>query len=156
MARERDLFANFERMRREMDELFGDVFGNVGLTSRRTGFSPAVDVFYADDPPRAVVHAELAGIDGGDLGLEIQGRALTLTGHRREADAEGRVYQQLEIEHGPFRRTIELGAEVVAEQARATYQDGILRVELPLADPQAHTRNVPIERGPSAPDIGSA
>ncbi len=154
MARERDLFANFERMRREMDELFGDVFGNVGLTSRRTGFSPAVDVFYADDPPRAVVHAELAGIDGGDLGLEIQGRSLTLTGHRREADAEGRVYQQLEIEHGPFRRTIELGAEVIAEHARATYQDGILRVELPLADPQSHTRHVPIERGASsAPDI---
>jgi HSP20 family protein len=150
MAHERDLFANFERMRREMDELFGDVFGNVGLTSRRTGFSPAVDVFYADDPPRAVVHAELAGIDAGDLGLEIQGRALTLTGHRREAAAEGRVYQQLEIEHGPFRRTIELGAEVVAEQARATYQDGILRVELPLSDSQAHTRNVPIERGGSA------
>ena len=147
MARERDLFANFERMRREMDELFGDVFGNVGLTSRRSGFSPAVDVFYADDPPRAVVHAELAGIDAGDLGLEIQGRALTLTGHRREADAEARVYQQLEIEHGPFRRTIELGAEVVAEEARATYQDGILRVELPLADPQSHVRSVPIERG---------
>jgi HSP20 family protein len=146
MARERDLFANFERMRREMDELFGDVFGNVGLTSRRTGFSPAVDVFYADEPPRAVVHAELAGIDAGDLGLEIQGRSLTLTGHRREADAEGRVYQQLEIEHGPFRRTIELGAEVLAERARATYQDGILRVELPLADPQARTRSVPIER----------
>jgi HSP20 family protein len=147
MPPERDLFANFERMRREMDELFGDVFGNVGLTSRRTGFSPAVDVFYADEPPRAIVHAELAGIDAGDLGLEIQGRSLTLTGHRREDDAEGRVYQQLEIEHGPFRRTIELGAEVLAEQARATYQDGILRVELPLADQQSRTRHVPIERG---------
>jgi HSP20 family protein len=147
MARERDLFANFERMRREMDELFGDVFGSVGLTSRRTGFSPAVDVFYADDPPRAIVHAELAGIDAGDLGLEIQGGELTLTGHRREADAEGRVYQQVEIEHGPFRRTIALGAEVVADQARATYQDGILRVELPLADPESRTRSVPIERG---------
>jgi HSP20 family protein len=150
MPPERDLFANFERMRREMDELFGDVFGSAGLASRRTGFSPAVDVFYADDPPRAIVHAELAGIDAGDLGLEIQGRALTLTGHRREADAEGRVYQQLEIEHGPFRRTIELGAEVVADDARATYQDGILRVELPLADPQSRTRSVPIERGDPA------
>ncbi|HWI07446.1 MAG TPA: Hsp20/alpha crystallin family protein [Solirubrobacteraceae bacterium] len=150
MARERDLFANFERMRREMDELFGDVFGSVGLTSRRTGFSPAVDVFYADEPPRAVVHAELAGIDAGDLGLEIQGRTLTLTGHRREADGEGRVYQQLEIEHGPFRRTIELGAEVVAEQARASYEDGVLRVELPLADAQSRSRTVPIQRRASA------
>ncbi|MBW3653604.1 MAG: Hsp20/alpha crystallin family protein [Actinobacteria bacterium] len=149
MPPERDLFANFERMRREMDELFGDAFGSAGLTSRRTGFCPAVDVFYADEPPRAIVHAELAGIDADDLGLEIQGRSLTLTGQRREADAEGRVYQQLEIEHGAFRRTIELGADVVADQAQATYHDGILRVELPLADPRGRTRNVPIERGAS-------
>ena len=41
---ERDLFANFERMRREMDELFGDVFERTGLSRRRAGFSPAVDV----------------------------------------------------------------------------------------------------------------
>ncbi|MDQ3849690.1 MAG: Hsp20/alpha crystallin family protein [Actinomycetota bacterium] len=164
MARERDLFANFERMRREVDEVFGDAFGVAGLTSRRTGFTPAVDVFYADDPPRAVVHAELAGVHPDDLGLEVQGRELTLTGHRRAADAEDRVYQQLEIEHGPFRRTLPLGAEVVAEQARASYRDGILRVELPLARPKSRTRTVPIERakppdaslpeGDGAPDAG--
>ncbi len=146
MPRQRDLFANFERMRREMDELFGDVFGAAGLATRRTGFSPAVDVFYADGPPRAIVHAELAGIDPDDLGLEIKGRELTFTGLRRSADAEGRVYQQLEIEHGPFRRTIQLGADVVADQAKATYHDGILRVELPLASAEPPTRSVPIER----------
>ena len=136
MPPERDLFANFERMRREMDELFGDVFGGAGLTSRRTGFSPAVDVFYEGDPPRAVVQAELAGIDPDELTLEIDGRELVLAGHRRPADAEGRVYQQLEIDFGPFRRTIPLGADVIAEEARATYKDGILRVELPLIDPE--------------------
>ena len=48
-----DLFANFERMRREIDELFGDVFERTGL--RGGGFSPSVDVYYVDDPPRAVV-----------------------------------------------------------------------------------------------------
>ena len=147
MGPERDLFANFERMRREMDELFGDVFDRTGLAPRRRGgFSPAVDVFYEGDPPRAVVHAELAGIDPAEIGLEIQGRELVLAGHRRPAEAEGRVYQQLEIEHGPFQRTIALGAEVIAEQARATYEDGILRVELPLADVESQTRSVPIER----------
>ena len=36
--------------------------------------------------------------------LEVEGRDLVLAGHRRPAEAEGRVYQQLEIEHGPFRR----------------------------------------------------
>ena len=45
------------------------------------------------------------------------------------------MYQQIEIEHGPFRREIQLGVDVVAAQASATYEDGILRVELPVAKP---------------------
>jgi HSP20 family protein len=146
MPPERDLFANFERMRREMDELFGDVFDRTGLApTRRGGFSPAVDVFYAGDPPRAVVQAELAGIDPDELTLEIEGRELVIAGHRRPEDAEGRLYQQLEIDFGPFRRVIPLGAEVVPAQARATYTDGILRIELPRARPEARSRSVPIE-----------
>jgi HSP20 family protein len=150
MPAERDLFANFERMRREMDELFGDVFDRTGLAPRRRGgFSPAVDVFYehppAPDPPRAVVQAELAGIDPDELTLEIEGRELVLAGHRRPSDAEGRVYQQLEIDFGPFRRVIQLGADVVPDAARATYRDGMLRVELPLVRPELHAHSVPIE-----------
>ena len=143
MAPERDLFANFERMRREMDELFGDVFDRALGPRNRGAFTPAVDVFYEGDPPRAVVHAELAGIDPDEIGLEIEGRELVLAGHRRPADAEGRVYQQLEIDFGPFRRTIPLGADVVAEEATATYRDGILTVELPLV--AQHARTVPID-----------
>lgn len=143
---ERDLFANFERMRREMDELFGDVLDRSGLASRRRGgFSPAVDLFYEGDPPRAVVHAELAGVDPADIGLEVTGRDLVISGHRRPATEEGRHYQQIEIDFGPFRRVIPLGADVVADSARATYRDGILRVELPLRRPERTSRSVPIE-----------
>jgi HSP20 family protein len=146
MAPERDLFANFERMRREMDELFGDVFDRTGLApTRRGGFSPAVDVFYEGDPARAVVHAELAGIDPDEISLEIEGRELVIAGHRRPADSEGRMYQQLEIDFGPFRRVIPLGADVVADAARATYRDGILRIELPLRRQEQRSRTVPIE-----------
>jgi HSP20 family protein len=146
MPPERDIFANFERMRREMDELFGDVLDRTGLAPRRRGgFSPAVDVFYEGDPPQAVVQAELAGIDPDELTLEIEGRELVLAGHRRPADAEERLYQQLEIDFGPFRRVIQLGAEVVPDAARATYRDGMLRIELPLLQPESQTRTVPIE-----------
>jgi HSP20 family protein len=146
MSGERDLFANFERMRREMDEIFGGVFDRTGLAPRRRGgFSPAVDVFYEGDPPRAVVQAELAGIDPDELTLEIEGRELVLAGHRRPVDSEGRVYQQLEIDFGPFRRVIQLGADVVPDAARATYGDGMLRIELPLVHPETRTRSVPIE-----------
>src|SRR3954469_3717941 len=146
MPPERDLFANFERMRREMDELFGDVFGSTVLAPRhRGGFSPAVDVFYEGDPPRAVVHAELAGIDPDEIGLEIEGRELVLAGHRRPADAEGRVYQQLEIDFGPCRRVDPPGADALAYQARAPSREGTLRVELPLPQPDSRARRVPIE-----------
>jgi HSP20 family protein len=145
---ERDLFANFDRMRREMDELFGDVFERTGLARRRSGFCPPVDVAYTSDPPRVIVTAELAGVDADGLDLEIEGRKLILSGTRPPADIEGDVYQQVEIERGPFRRVIELGGEVLAEAAKASYEDGLLRVELPLARDQAAGRSVPIEGSP--------
>jgi HSP20 family protein len=148
VARERDLFANFERMRREIDALFGDVFERqTGLRGR--GFSPSVDVYYTDDPPRAVVKAELAGVDIQDVALEIRGRRLLIAGERRPAEAAGRVYQQVEIEHGPFQRLVELGADVVADAARGSYEDGILEVEIPLAQRDQGPRQVPIEESGS-------
>jgi HSP20 family protein len=145
---ERDLFANFDRMRREMDELFGDMFERTGLTRRRSGFSPAVDVAYTSNPPRAIVTAELAGVSLDDLDLEIQGRKLILSGSRRDTTVvEGDVYQQVEIERGPFRRVVELGAEVRADHAKARYEDGMLRVELPLVAAESRPRAVHIESG---------
>ena len=141
---DRDLFANFERMRREMDELFGDVFDRGLAARRRGGVRPAVDVYYAGDPPRAVVRADLAGIDPAQVELEVRGRELILGGQRLPPGGdEERLYQQLEIEHGPFRRVVALGADVDADAAKATYEDGILTVELPITAP-AGTRTVPI------------
>ena len=145
MARQRDLLVNFERMWREMDELLGEPFGEQWMRAPRaqSGFSPRVDVYYCGEEPRAVVKAELAGVDMNSVSLEVSGRELVITGERALQETEGRVYQQVEIEAGPFRRVVELGAEVVAERARASYEDGILRVELPLAGQV--TRQVPIE-----------
>jgi HSP20 family protein len=145
--RELDLFANFDRMRREMDELFGDVFERTRLARRRAGFSPAVDVAYTADPAQAVVTAELAGVDVDQLDLEIQGRKLILSGQRGPAEVEGDVYQQVEIERGPFRRVVELGVEVSPEDAKASYEDGMLRVELPLVRAEQRSGAVRIEPG---------
>jgi HSP20 family protein len=140
---DRDLFANFDRMRREMDELFGDVFERTGLSRRRGGFSPPLDVAYTSEPPRAIVTAELAGVEIDGLDLEIQGRRLILSGRRGPAE-EGEVYQQVEIERGRFRRIVELAADIRADQAKASYEDGMLRVELPLVANQSRTHAVPI------------
>jgi HSP20 family protein len=106
---------------------------------------PAVDVAYTLDPPRAIVTAELAGIDPTEIEIEIQGRKLLLSGSRPPAEARTDVYQQVEIERGQFRRVVELGADVRGDEARAVYEDGMLRIELPLVrDPGA--RPVPISK----------
>jgi HSP20 family protein len=144
MALGRDPFANFERMRREIDELFGDVFERSGFAPRR-GFSPRVDVYYCGDPPRAVVNVDLAGVDIDDVGLEIRGRQLLISGERLTQESEGRLYQQIEIEQGPFRRVVELGADVDSTQAQASYEDGVLRIDIPLVRQDEGVRRVPIE-----------
>lgn len=155
MSRQRDLLVNFERMWREMDEQWG-ARGQGALS----GFSPRVDVYFCGaeveqsssaagrqpiNGPRAIVKAEIPGVDITTVGLEVSGRELVITGERPVQETEGRVYQQVEIEAGPFRRVVELGADVVAERARASYEDGVLRVELPLAGQIA--RRVPIDPG---------
>src|SRR3954454_16357233 len=147
MTPERDLFANFERMRREIDELFGDVFDRGGFGPGRA-FTPEVDVYYCGQPPRAVVKAALAGVAVDEVALEIRGRQLIIAGERRAQEAGGRLYQQIEIAHGPFRRVVELGAEVEAESASATYEDGILRIEIPLVQEDQTKRRIPIEGRP--------
>jgi HSP20 family protein len=145
---QRDLFADFARMRREMDSMLGDAWGRTRYVSRRSsGFSPNVDVYYCGDPQRAVVKVDLSGIALSEIGIEVSGRHLAITGQRPLQETEGRVYQQLEIPTGPFRRVVELQVEVDAERASATYEDGVLRIELPLRDPEETTRRVPIGRG---------
>lgn len=122
-----------------MDELIGE-----GRTQRSwnrapragAGFSPKVDVYYSGrEEPRAVVLVELPGVEADTVTLEVAGRELVVSGERIVPQTEGRVYQQMEIETGSFRRVIELGADVDADRAQASYDDGILRVELPLEAP---------------------
>ncbi len=116
------------------------------VTRRSTGFSPNVDVYYCGDPQRAIVKVDLAGIELSEVGIEVSGRHLAIAGERHLQETEGRVYQQIEIPSGSFRRVVELQVEVDAERATATYEEGILRIELPLRDPSATTRRVPIGR----------
>jgi HSP20 family protein len=149
MTSQRDPFADFARMRREMDELLGDFWDQAGARTQRgpTAFCPRVDVYYTGEeaPERAVVKVDLPGVDIDAVNLEVRGRALVITGERPVRETEGRTYQQVELPSGPFRRIVEFSVDVQADQAQATYEDGILRVELPVRAPQG-AQQVPIER----------
>jgi HSP20 family protein len=125
----------------------GDSWSRATYVSRRaSGFSPNVDVYYCGEPQRAVVKVDLSGVELEEVGIEISGRQLAILGERQVQEMEGRVYQQVEIPSGPFRRIVELQADVDPERAKATYEDGVLRIELPLRDPADTTRRVPIGR----------
>ena len=99
-----------------------------------------------DEPQRAVVKVDLAGVELSEVGIEVNGRQLAITGRRALPETEGRVYQQIEIPSGPFRRVVELQVEVDHNRAVAKYEDGVLVVELPLRDPGETTHQVPIGR----------
>ncbi|MDP9228528.1 MAG: Hsp20/alpha crystallin family protein [Actinomycetota bacterium] len=135
-----------------MDELLGDFWEQAGARPVRqaAAFVPRVDVFYCGEetPQRAVVKVELPGVEVDAVNLEIRGRALVITGERPVRDTEGTTYQQVELPSGPFRRVVELSVDVRADEAQATYEDGILKVELPVRLDQG-ARQVPIERGDS-------
>jgi HSP20 family protein len=53
---------------------------------------------------------------------------------------------------------VQLGADVRAEEAKAVYEDGLLRVELPLAQPETRRHSVPIEvlQPDAGPDVDPA
>ncbi len=124
----------------------GDSWSRTRYVTRRSrGFSPNIDVYYCGDPQRAIVKVDLAGVELSEVGIEVSGRQLAIFGERQVQETEGRVYQQIEIPSGPFRRVVELQVEVDAERATATYEEGILRIELPLRDPNESTRRVPID-----------
>ncbi len=106
-----------------------------------------MDVYYCgeDRPEKAIVKAEIPGVDIDAVQIEVRGRALIITGERPVRETEGRTYQRVELASGPFRRIVELSTDVKADEAQATYEDGILRVELPVRAPE-NARQVPIER----------
>jgi HSP20 family protein len=153
MARQRTMLVNIERMRRDMDELLGEGWVPTRAAARGSDFHPRVDVYYCEAAgegqerrPQAVVVADLAGVAADAVNIEVSGRMLVISGKRPVRRTEGRAYQQVEIPTGSFRRAVELGVDIEADSARATFEDGLLRVVLPIRLPESTARQVPIER----------
>ncbi len=135
---------DIDRLQGEIEELFADLWQVPRFTGLRHGFRPAVDCFHTDEPHQLTIVVELAGVDPDSIGIVVEERALTVSGERRRPPVERPVYQQLEIEHGPFRRTIQLLEDVDVGAAQATYEHGLLTVVLPIAEQPPRAEPVPI------------
>ena len=99
---------------------------------RRRGFQPQCDCYRTDDPPALHLLLELPGVDPDAVRIAAVGTALVVSGVRERPHPAGARYHQVEIEYGPFERRIDLAEDVDADAAAATYEAGMLRLEVPL------------------------
>jgi HSP20 family protein len=92
------------------------------------------DVF--EDDRRIVVRLEAPGMSRSDFDLQVLGDQLVVRGEKRfERESSDGRWHMLQCAYGSFQRAVPLPGPVVADEARANYRDGVLRVELPKARP---------------------
>lgn len=119
-------------LRDAMDRLFDDAFTRP--LSLRGGWSvPAIDMYQTDD--EVVVKAALPGIKAEEVQINITGDVLTLKGEvRHEEEKKEKAWHIREQRFGSFERSVALPTAVVADKAKAEFENGILTITLPKAD----------------------
>lgn len=88
-----------------------------------------------EDNDRVIVRIEAPGMEKDDFEIEAVGDRLAIRGEKRfeHESTEGR-WRVLQCAYGSFHRTVALPAPVRVEQAKASYRNGVLRIELPKAE----------------------
>jgi HSP20 family protein len=123
-----------KRLRSELEDVFAEFWHGPRFAVPQRGFRPRINVMRTEEPDELRVVVELAGVDPGDVHIVVHERALIVSGRRHRVQPKCRLsYHLLEIEPGPFERRIVLPVDVDPEQARATYDRGLLVVTLPVA-----------------------
>jgi HSP20 family protein len=128
------------RPSREMEEMerrFDDLFSWPSLPamwrrmpSMEMAWAPALDVFEKDD--RFVVKAELPGMKEKDIDVSVVGNRLIIRGERKaESEVEKKDYYYSERSYGSFSRSIDIPSDVDAKKIEASYDDGVLEINLP-------------------------
>jgi HSP20 family protein len=104
-----------------------------------THWVPNTDVYVTD--AGLVIRVELAGMRREDLELSIEGNKIKISGHRPDGCRSGRCrFLVMEINYGIFQSVIELPAGYNVAMARAAYQNGFLRIDIP----HQSTKSTPI------------
>jgi len=133
-------------LHRDVNRLFDEVFRGFGMPAVggfESGFGwPSVELGETEREIR--VMAELTGLDEKDIELALEDGVLTLRGEKRSevADAQ-RGYS--ERSYGRFERRIPLPKGIEADQAEATFRNGVLTVTLPKpAAANENVRRIPV------------
>ena len=125
-------FEELERMRRDMDRLFG-TFGARAMRPFGAGVFPAVNL--TEDRNNYYIRAELPGMTADALNISVTGNGLSISGERKiSAEGDKVRYHRREREAGTFSRMIGLPGEVNPDKVAAELKDGILTITVPKAE----------------------
>ncbi len=128
----RNAFEQFDRLRRQLANVYGDEFG-----TQRGSFGAGVfpQVNLTEDADKFYVRAELPGIKSEDLEMQATAKNLTLSGERKiEPENDGVRYHRREREAGKFSRIIAMPTQIDPERIEAKLKDGVLTIHVPKAD----------------------
>lgn len=104
-----------------------------GAVSAECGWTPSLNCY--ESPGMLYVCVELAGVDRDTIQVRVEPGRLTIHGHRATpeppTDATHRIHC-MEIDAGPFERTLALPPTVKLDRVSSKYRDGLLWIELPL------------------------
>ena len=131
LSRPDALFGQFERLRRELDDVFGLNGQPRSIRSVAPGGVPALNV--GRTPKSIEVYAFAPGLDPAKIEVVVDRGILRIAGERTPdvptQDPKVNVYSRERIA-GRFSRTVSLPEDIDPEQVSATYRDGVLRVSV--------------------------
>ncbi|HET7009622.1 MAG TPA: Hsp20/alpha crystallin family protein [Anaerolineales bacterium] len=127
-------FREMVSIRDMMDRFIEDSFGTARGSFDGEGFmSPPVDMYQTDDD--VIVKATLPGFKPEEINISVTGDTLSLRGETTaESEVKEATYHMRERRFGSFSRSLRLPSAVVAERAKADFENGILTLTLPKAE----------------------
>jgi len=132
---------DFQRLRHELDDLFGAVGSPTGIRSVAPGSFPALNV--GNLPQSLEIYAFAPGIDPSRIQVTIDRGVLTIAGERTSAlptdDPKVNVYSR-ERASGHFHRAISLPDDADPSKVQADYRDGVLHISVARRDAPVPTR----------------
>jgi HSP20 family protein len=124
-------FGDFDRLRRELDDLFGLAGFPTSIRSAAPGAFPALNV--GNTPTSVEIYAFAPGMDPKQIDVTIDRGVMTISGERASSLPEDQsnvnVYGN-ERFTGRFRRAVSLPEDIDPAKVEASYRDGVLRVSI--------------------------
>jgi HSP20 family protein len=130
-------------LRQAMDHLFDDDYRPFRWLSGGLD-GPALPLDVTTSADSLTIEAALPGIKPEDVDITVENGTVTISGRTAdERTAEEGSYVLQEIRRGNFSRTVALPTGLEPDKANATFEHGILRLEIPKAE-QVKPRQIKI------------